>query len=237
MRYFREPLNRTSQAHHRADQAESQAWAQPERIGEVDRIAGRVPVEVEPSGDADGVFLGESAGLGIVPADSAVPMSPCSLGATCSILLSMYTVYLDACCLNRPFDDQTQDRIRLEAEAVLLILGHVERDEWRWIGSEVLDFEVVQNPDAERRRRVQVLLRSAAESVPLDDTVMQRGTELEGLGFGAFDALHLACAEGAGVDVFLTTDDGLLRRAHRLTNQIRVRVENPLTWLRERSES
>lgn len=26
-------------------------------------------------------------------------------------------VYLDACCLNRPFDDQTQGRIRLEAEA------------------------------------------------------------------------------------------------------------------------
>jgi len=24
-------------------------------------------------------------------------------------------VYLDACCLNRPFDDQSQDRIRLES--------------------------------------------------------------------------------------------------------------------------
>ena len=34
----------------------------------------------------------------------------------------MPTVYLDVCCLNRPFDDQTQDRIRLESEAVLLIL-------------------------------------------------------------------------------------------------------------------
>jgi hypothetical protein len=29
-------------------------------------------------------------------------------------------IYLDACCLNRPFDDQTQERIRLESEAVLL---------------------------------------------------------------------------------------------------------------------
>ncbi len=35
----------------------------------------------------------------------------------------MPQIYLDVCCLNRPFDDQRQDRIRLEADAVLLILG------------------------------------------------------------------------------------------------------------------
>jgi hypothetical protein len=35
-------------------------------------------------------------------------------------------VYLDACCLNRPFDDRSQDRIRLEAEAVLAIIERVE---------------------------------------------------------------------------------------------------------------
>jgi hypothetical protein len=26
-----------------------------------------------------------------------------------------FLIYLDVCCLNRPFDDQTQQRIRLEA--------------------------------------------------------------------------------------------------------------------------
>lgn len=31
-------------------------------------------------------------------------------------------IYLDACCLNRLFDDQTQDRIRLESEVVVLII-------------------------------------------------------------------------------------------------------------------
>jgi predicted nucleic acid-binding protein len=153
-----------------------------------------------------------------------------------SILLSMSIVYLDACCLHRPFDDQTQDRIRLESEAVLLILGHVHRGDWRWIGSEVLSFEVARNPDAERRRRVEVLVASTAESVLVDEPVERRGTELEALGFGALDALHLACAEHAEVEVFLTTDDGLLRRASRFREQIRVRVENPLAWLKERSE-
>lgn len=149
----------------------------------------------------------------------------------------MITVYLDACCLNRPFDDQTQDRIRLEAEAVLLILGHVHRGEWRWIGSEALRFGIVQNPDAERRRRTQVIVGSATEFISLDEAIERRGTELESLGFSASDALHLACAEQARADVFLTTDDALLRRARRCADQTQVPVENPLTWLNRRSDS
>ncbi len=32
-------------------------------------------------------------------------------------------IYLDNCCYNRPFDDQTQDRIHIESEAVLVILA------------------------------------------------------------------------------------------------------------------
>lgn len=43
----------------------------------------------------------------------------------------MPDVYLDVCCFNRPYDDQTQDRVRLEAEAVLLILRRIEAGEWR----------------------------------------------------------------------------------------------------------
>lgn len=38
---------------------------------------------------------------------------------------------------------------------------------------------------------------------------------------------------GAGVDVLLTTDDALVRRAKRNENELRVRVENFLTWLAE----
>jgi hypothetical protein len=31
-------------------------------------------------------------------------------------------VYMDCCCLNRPADDQTQDKIRIESDAVIGIL-------------------------------------------------------------------------------------------------------------------
>ena len=51
------------------------------------------------------------------------------------------------------------------------------------------------------------------------------------MGFGGRDSLHLACAEQAGVVVFLTTDDRLRRRAGRLAAQLRVAVANPVAWL------
>ena len=74
------------------------------------------------------------------------------------------SVYLDACCLNRPFDDQTQTRIRLESEAILLILSSVEAGRLRLIASEALHFEIAQTPDPERGKRV-TLLANAADSV------------------------------------------------------------------------
>ena len=142
-------------------------------------------------------------------------------------------IYLDACCLNRPFDDQTQDRIHLEAEAVLLILAHLETREWEWIGSDVLDFEIEQTHDASRRCRVKLLASFRHESVHLGGTELKRAAWLESLGFHAFDALHLACAESGNADVFLTTDDQLLQMAMRCTGQLKTTVGNPLTWIKE----
>ncbi len=57
------------------------------------------------------------------------------------------TIYLDVCCLNRPFDDQTHDRIHLKAEAVLAILSRIGTGEWDWLSSNVVDFEINQTPD------------------------------------------------------------------------------------------
>jgi predicted nucleic acid-binding protein len=119
----------------------------------------------------------------------------------------MTKVYLDACSLNRPFDDQTQDRIRLEAEAVRVILARLQAGEWHWIGSEVLDVEIERTPNAERRAKVKLLAQRAHGSVRVGPQQEARGAELERLGFREFDALHLACAEAGGADVFLTTDD------------------------------
>ena len=148
----------------------------------------------------------------------------------------MRTVYLDLCCLNRPFDDQHQPRVRLEAEAILGLIELARHGELRWIGSDILDLESSRNPDIERRRRVETLLRCATFKVAAGKRERQRGRELQTVGFAAFDALHLACAESAGAGVLLTTDDRLRARAVRENARLAVQVENPAKWYSEALE-
>jgi len=142
-------------------------------------------------------------------------------------------LYLDACCINRPFDDQTQDRIRLEAEAVLLIINRFENKEWSWCGSEVLNYELEQIPDAERWQRVRRLVKFVHTVISLDTDIIARAKQLEALGFKSYDALHIASAEHAEVDFFLTTDDRFLHLAERLADRVKVKIRNPLAWFNE----
>jgi predicted nucleic acid-binding protein len=146
-------------------------------------------------------------------------------------------IYLDVCCLNRPFDDQTQDRIHLESEAVVMILKHVRSGNWDWISSAAIDYEVSQTPNVERRHRVESLIRYAGRNVLMEKCLVTRACELKEIGFGAYDALHLACAEHSNADVFLTTDDKLLRLSRECTGMLKVKVDNPLIWLKEVTEN
>ena len=140
------------------------------------------------------------------------------------------------CCLNRPFDDQRQDRIRLEAEAVLLILARCEAGEWQSISSAVVEKEINQIPNKERRNRIKTMLKGTSLTVALTDTGVARAREITALGFRTYDALHLACAEQAGAEVLLTTDDGIIRTATRNVERLKVRVANPLDWILEVSK-
>ena len=142
-------------------------------------------------------------------------------------------IYLDTCCLNRPFNDQTQARIRRETEAIQTLLKYCFTRQWLWITSDVLIFEVNNTPNQIQRDYMRTQLNRAHQNVSIGAIENTRGEELEALGFKWFDALHLACAESSNADVFLTTDDRLLRRANRVSALLQVRVENPYAWLQE----
>jgi predicted nucleic acid-binding protein len=145
----------------------------------------------------------------------------------------MTKIYFDTSCLNRPFDDQAQVRVRLEAEAVLAILARIENGEWTWVGSEILIDEIEQTPDAHKLSRAKLLSGFIQENIEIGEKEEQRARELQMEGFQVFDSLHIACAESAKADVFLSTDDRLLKLAKRISKQLHVRVENPLTWVEE----
>jgi hypothetical protein len=146
----------------------------------------------------------------------------------------MIRVYLDTCCFNRPFDDQKQLRVRLESEAITDILRNVSRGRWTMIGSDAVDDEIGAIRDPVRRAKTRRLASYASEHVPADADLARRGEILESMGFRGYDSLHIACAEAAGADALLTTDDAFIRRARRLREVLGVHVANPLTWRNER---
>jgi predicted nucleic acid-binding protein len=137
-------------------------------------------------------------------------------------------LYFDACCLNRPFDDQSQARIRLETEAIEHLLQAVEVGRLLWVASDALLYELRKYPEESRRTAVLALCARATERVASDETIMQRARALRLHGLRDLDALHLACAERGGVEVLVTTDDALIAAAGRLTPASATRVINPV---------
>jgi hypothetical protein len=133
-------------------------------------------------------------------------------------------IYLDMCCLKRPFDDQSQPRIRLETEAVLGLLA-MESDQVRFVRSAALLLENDLNPVRERASRVEQWLKAATLWHPADATSLQsRVAELMSFGLKNFDALHVASAEQASAQLCATVDNRLLLAAARRADEIRTRV-------------
>ena len=79
-------------------------------------------------------------------------------------------IYLDTCCLQRPLDDQTQPRIRVETEAVFAILASVQAGSVTLLSSEVLEFEISRIPDEQRRREATAILKLASERLTLSES-------------------------------------------------------------------
>lgn len=128
----------------------------------------------------------------------------------------MECVYLDVCALSRPFDDQSQMRIRLETDAVQLILSHVRGGSLTLIVSPVHDVEIGAIEDSTEREHLLSTLRELGQRVPLNlERTRQRAEQLVQRGLGPADAAHLAFAEAAEAD-FVTCDDRLLRQCRRV---------------------
>ena len=140
-------------------------------------------------------------------------------------------VYLDVCCLCRPFDDQKMNRIHLEAEAIKEILMRCAQD-WTFVTSDAVSFEISRIPDRTRMKKAQKLTDLAKEHVAITKPVSQRYHEFVELGIDSADALHLACAGSAGA-VLLTTDDAIVKVIKKHGNQITIEVKNPVEWLME----
>lgn len=135
--------------------------------------------------------------------------------------------------MSRLFDEQTQTRIYQETEAIRRIVSHIRSGNLYWISSDVLLHEIEQNSDLDQRSQIIDIVSDAHQTVLVGTSEISRVKKLEILGFKELDALHIACAESGSADIFLTTDDRLLRAVKRHSSQLYVRVENPSIWFPE----
>ena len=140
-------------------------------------------------------------------------------------------LYIDLSCFNRPFDDQGQERIRRETEAIFAILRRILEGNDILIWSWVLMFENARHPRPDRRDEIALWEGRAETVVAVSTPLQQRASQIAQQGIPALDAAHLASAEAGQADVFLTCDDVVLRRAPRLG--IGLRAINPVAYLNE----
>lgn len=140
-------------------------------------------------------------------------------------------LYIDLSCFNRPFDDQGQERIRNETEAVLVVLTRIVEGKDTLLWSSMMSFENDKHPRADRRDEIALWEGRAERSVDLTDNLEERTRQIAQQGIAVLDAAHLAVAEAGHAEIVLTCDDVLIRRAARLG--LTLRVLNPVTYLDE----
>lgn len=136
----------------------------------------------------------------------------------------MISIYLDNCILNRPFDDQTFERIYLETQSFLILLKRIEDNQVMLSVSFANRYEAEKINHKERLEQINFYLDMANNFIDFDSEIETRAQSLNKIGFGAMDSLHLAAAEKATVDYFVTCDDNLIKNARRQPNKVKINV-------------
>jgi len=139
-----------------------------------------------------------------------------------------YKIYLDNCCFNRPYDNQSDRRIHIETEAKLFIQEMIKNKTYHLVWSYILDFENSANPDDEIKNRIFKWKNVSEINILENDAVVVRAKEYKNQGLGVKDSLHLSCAVEASSDFFITTDDGILSKKEKINN---IKIVNPVDFI------
>lgn len=135
-------------------------------------------------------------------------------------------IYLDNSVLNRPFDDQSYPKIKIEIIATILIFKLIEGDKLQLVNSSVIEYENSKNPFLDRKDWINSYLSQANYYQEINLTIKKEAERIQEYGVGAIDSLHLATAEFANVDYFLTCDMGIIKKY-----QGKVMVINPVDFI------
>ena len=137
-------------------------------------------------------------------------------------------IYLDVCTVSRPFDDQSYLRIRLETEAVNMILSKIREGTYRLMVSPVHVKEIEAISDVFERIELLTVLRELGKPIKVNMAKARaRAEELVKLHFGVADAAHVGFAE-ACMAQFVSCDDILIKKC--LKYKISTWCGNPVAF-------
>ncbi len=139
-------------------------------------------------------------------------------------------IYLDNCTLQRPFDNQSQSRIRIESEAVLEIIQAIEEGKLELISSEILEYELKMSKQAHRIEFGMKILNLASQTVTLSDKHKQLANSFSENGIKPIDALHLAVAHDCSAHFLSTCDDRFINASKRIDN-LNCNLTNPTQFV------
>lgn len=143
-------------------------------------------------------------------------------------------IYLDICCFNRPFDDQSDLFVRLQTEAKLHVQDLIRKGDLSLAWSAIMDIENLANPDINRKLAVADWQKLSRVDVAANESIEEVAQSLALIGVKPMDALHVACAIEAKAEYLLTTDKALLRK---MTADNRIQVIDPVDFIRILSET
>ncbi|MCL1933853.1 MAG: PIN domain-containing protein [Candidatus Azobacteroides sp.] len=139
-----------------------------------------------------------------------------------------YRIYLDNCCFNRPYDDQTQLRIYLETQAKLYIQSLVYENKIELVWSFILEFENSCNIFKGKKRAIAQWEKLCSSFVGKSEEIKTIAKEIIATGVKEVDAVHVACAITGNCDYFITVDKRLLKYQDK-----RIIICNPIEFIND----
>ena len=131
---------------------------------------------------------------------------------------------------NRPFDEQSHIRIRIETEAKLAIQEEIRRGTYQLIWSYIFDYENSKNPFRERQEQIMKWKKYAITDIEENTDIIKTALLLNSKGLQKMDSLHIACAIFAKADYFLTTDDKVIKKANVITD---LEISDPINFIKK----
>lgn len=137
-------------------------------------------------------------------------------------------IYMDLCCFNRPFDEQSNPRVYLETEAKLFVQNMIMDRKIDLAWSYMLDYENSANPDHDVKDSIARWRKLSVRKVEQTEDILSTANRFKKIGLGTKDALHLACAASLRANRFITVDKGIIKKREQV---VEILIVNPMEFI------